>query len=195
MRSATLGSTIFFGLAALAGTVMNGSAASAAAVQFAGNGHYYEVIAGQEDWNQAFSDAQALTNFGQHGYLATITSQAENDFVASLITTAGFSAWLGGSDAAAEGVWKWADGPEAGHLLSYTNWAGGEPNNANGDEDSLMMYAGSGLWNDLLHSYPGFQNGYVVEFNGAQTPLPPAILLFASALGGLGLVGWRRRSA
>jgi hypothetical protein len=29
----------------------------------------------------------------------------------------------------------------------------------------------------------------------AQTPIPAALPLFASALGGLGLFGWRRRQA
>lgn len=101
----------------------------------------------------------ANTNSGQRyfnalqGYLATITSQAEQDNIAQRVTGNG---WIGASDAAVEGEWRWVAGPEAGTLFwqgngtnaagpvnsLYNNWSRGasagqdEPNNGvlrNGD--------------------------------------------------------------
>ncbi len=87
-----------------------------------GNGHYYEVILVPEgiDWQAAYNAANAAG-----GYLATITSQAENDFVYSLasINTAfwtpgrgetSIGPWLGGfqPDGSPEpdGNWQWVTG-------------------------------------------------------------------------------------
>ena len=55
------------------------------------------------------------------------------------------------------GGWRWVTGEPWG----YTNWNGGEPNNAGGIEDFLQWYS-SGVWNDL----PGAATitGYLVEF-------------------------------
>jgi hypothetical protein len=69
------------------------------------------------------------------GYLGTITSAAEQSFLQGAFPLAPLM-WLGGSDADAEGVWKWAVGPEAGQTFFikgvgtvsgwYSNWYGGE---------------------------------------------------------------------
>jgi hypothetical protein len=42
-------------------------------------------------------------------------------------------------------------------------------------------------------SYIGLDNISVSFVGVANTPIPPSLLLFASALGGLGFIGWRRR--
>ncbi len=47
-----------------------------------GNGHFYEVLSGLENWDSARADA-----LSRGGYLATITSAAENTFVTNLLTT------------------------------------------------------------------------------------------------------------
>ena len=57
--------------------------------------------------------------------------------------------WLGGTDAANEGVWETV----TGEPWVYSNWMSGEPNNS-GDEDYLELYSwGGGGWNDLPGSY------------------------------------------
>lgn len=60
--------------------------------------------------------------------------------------------WLGGSDAAKEGDWRWIIDNSK---IEYTKWNSGEPNNS-GNEDCLQVYPNSGLWNDLngTQSYP-----------------------------------------
>lgn len=59
-----------------------------------------------------------MQHLGQTGYLGTIATQEEFDFVAPLGITGFGGVWLGAPDAAAEGVWRWGQGPKAGELLS-----------------------------------------------------------------------------
>ena len=107
-------------------------------------------------------------------YLATVTSQAEQDEINRQIANyTGNALWLGGSDQVVEGEWRWVEGPEGledggqGRLFwvagvnsrgdvgeigtngSYLNWNGGEPNDSGASEDALQMLKSSGLWNDL----------------------------------------------
>lgn len=90
---------------------------------YAPNGHYYEFV---EDngihWEDAKADAEAKTLYGLNGYLATVTSEAENDYIAPKL---GGDGWMGASDAASEGVWKWVTGPETGtHFFNGYTGAG-----------------------------------------------------------------------
>lgn len=112
------------------------------AVEF--NGHWYKVIQDNSisDWNAASQYCNA-----QNGYLATITSAEENDFLYSYITQEGYSsAYFGLSDAASEGNWTWNNGEE----VSYTNWHRNEPNSENSNEDYALFYYkySDGSWND-----------------------------------------------
>lgn len=59
------------------------------------NGHYYEYVSDRVDWSVAKAAAEAKTYYGLKGYLVTITSQAENDFIKSKI---GSDSWIGASD-------------------------------------------------------------------------------------------------
>lgn len=121
------------------------------------NGHYYRFVSSDGiTWNDA---ANAATAIG--AYLATITSASENSFVASHVTQG--TDWIGGTDAAQEGTWIWATGPEAGTIFyvnspqsfpGYSNWSAGEPNNAShvstgglGGENYLQIFS-NGFWND-----------------------------------------------
>jgi hypothetical protein len=85
----------------------------------------------------------------------TITDVAENTFVGDLVGPFGpypnGVAWIGGSDAAVEGQWRWVDGPEAGDLFwngagaggnigAFANcWHPSEPNSAFTGEDALTI--------------------------------------------------------
>ena len=75
-------------------------------------GHYYKYISYPGiNWtaarDSAMSDARMYS--GLRGYLATITTQAENDFIKTKTPGVG---WIGASDAASEGYWRWVTGPE-----------------------------------------------------------------------------------
>jgi hypothetical protein len=126
-------------------------------VEIAGMNEYFYV-------SGFFNRAQAEANAAAAGgYLATVTSAEENQFLFNLMTSSGFATggWLGGSDAANEGTWIWTGGAEAGTVFwnglsdgsapadQYTNWEVGEPNEfwlhltppIALDEDYLHMWA------------------------------------------------------
>ena len=159
------------------------SLSAAGDVYFPGNGHMYEVVdAGSGiSWEDAKSAAEARTKNGAAGYLATVTSQSENDYIAPRLSGSG---WFGASDSVTEGDWKWVTGPEVGTSFwaglgngstvndQFAGWAGGEPNNA-GNEDCAQFYAGNSGWNDLPCG-PGFTLSYYVVEYGADGDLPAA---------------------
>ncbi|WP_226629758.1 FG-GAP-like repeat-containing protein [Alloyangia pacifica] len=141
-----------------------------------GNGHWYEFVEGPLTWAEARAEAESRSHLGLPGYLATITSAAENAFVLSMTPP---NVWAGGSDVTNEGVWSWAGGPEAGQVfwtrafgaIGYSDWGGYEPNNA-GDEDYLLAHAlyPTGTWADAgVPPNPNSSFGYVVEYS---TPEP-----------------------
>jgi VCBS repeat-containing protein len=141
-----------------------------------GNGHFYGVTSAAS-WEQASSMAAAVG-----GYLATVTSSAENAFIFANINPGGEWMWLGGSDAVVEGQWRWTVGPEAGtqfwHDLyfnggpvggNYSNWQpGSEPNGGTG-ENHVHMW-GDGYWNDLGG---GSSLRGIVEIGGRPGDAPP----------------------
>lgn len=139
-------------------------------VFFSGNDHLYEYISVPAGltWTEAQTAAAALERYGSTGYLVTITSAEENSFVADRLEGAG---WMGASDSAVEGTWRWVTGPETGTALTYENWNDGEPNDSGGNEDCGQYLSGSsGEWNDLPCTGHDL-TGYVVEF-GAPGDLP-----------------------
>jgi hypothetical protein len=151
-----------------------------AALPYSVNGHYYEYITSDQiSWSAAQSAAALKTYFGLQGYLVTVTSSGESAFVSSKLN--GAAGWLGASDAALEGAWKWVTGPETGTQFwggagsaaggaavggQYTNWNGtAEPNNSS-DEDYGQFVVTTGMWNDLTGASSTAVNGYVVEYGG-----------------------------
>ena len=156
-----------------------------------GNGHWYEFIDLNVDWNTARALALASNFNSMSGYLATVTSGAENTFSAGVAN--GVVAWLGASDNRNEGDFVWADGPEAGQSLTYSNWNAGEPNNCCGGENYLQTNFGAlGGWND--HGGPGNSgqiNGYIVEYSANGTVSTPGTL--ALVLPALLAAGWAAR--
>lgn len=146
------------------------------------SGHVYYVV---EDlngltWSAAKTAAEGLSVGGVSGYLATITSQEENDFIRTRVTNnLPQNPMIGAEDTVTEGEWNWATGPETGTTFwegdangtvvgsNFTNWHPGEPNNGNGgaEEDCAQMVVGGiedGAWNDIECDF--IQLYYLVEF-------------------------------
>ena len=107
-------------------------------------GHYYQLYPNNtvSSYDQALQYCKA-----RGGYLATLTSKEENDFVFNYMKSQGYSsAYFGLTDASVEGTWKWSNG----ETVSYTNWHKGEPNGENSREDYAQFYwkYSDGSWND-----------------------------------------------
>jgi hypothetical protein len=122
------------------------------------NGHSYYRSTGNAFWTAA---RQACANMG--GYLVTVTSAAENNFLFNLWP----SGWIGLTDEVVEGQWRWV----TGEPYSYSSWNPGEPNNA-GNED-YVQFVGSGRWNDLPNNQA---LPYVIEFDYIVTFTPWALV-------------------
>ncbi len=141
-------------------------------VRWSENSHFYTYIDEVTTWKDAAS--KASTFLDGTGYLATVTTHYENQF---LLRSFGWpllaDCWIGGiqdtdideSDPSryAEG-WSWING----EVWDYTNWdlAVPEPNNVNGGEEYLQFVDTRyepGRWNDENVTGSG-TSGYVIEW-------------------------------
>ena len=145
-------------------------------------GHVYLIVKKAATWQSADTDARRA-----HGHLAIITSAGENSYLFGKLMAAGITTtapdgggaryvWLGGSDIAKEGEWRWSDGV----LIStgYSNWGhGGEPDNYRDMQDCLAMGlqawpVGSGRmgspseWNDISGKN---RLAYIIEFDSDKS--------------------------
>lgn len=99
------------------------------------NGHYYEYVSTGLTWTAAKAAAESKNYYGLQGYLVTISSEAENSYINTLIAA---NSWIGASDnfsqinaavgyskygsaSAGEGKWHWVTGPEKGIQIRTGN--------------------------------------------------------------------------
>jgi hypothetical protein len=114
--------------------------------------------------------ADARTHCQQQllGELVHINDMNENMFVQSHLAA---DSWIGATDSAVEGVWRWAnDGTQVLSMGStYPPWQMGEPNNTNGNENCALSYT-TGFWNDQLCTDT---RGFVCEVQLDLCPMDP----------------------
>lgn len=172
-----------------------------------GNDNWYEVITVSIFSPVSFETARAAalgsTHLGMNGYLATVTSAGEEQFILNNFT---FSYFFGGdayiftgaTDTITEGTYLWTDGPEAGGAVNYTNWIPGHPLGGAGfpgyNYVSLFILGSTRGWVTSLNS----ANNYVIEYGDgipdtAGNPIPePSTVLLSAA--GLAALLWRKRA-
>lgn len=141
-------------VAALSAAVLGMAMASTASadsprLRNSANSHLYQRFDTSRTFNQAKSLCKSLG-----GYMATVTTTAENTFVYNnLCNNSNQWCWLGSSDVLTEGTWVWGTGEK----FSFNKWEGGEPNNCNNTEHYLMYFTPpdgrAGTWNDLGTGY------------------------------------------
>lgn len=115
------------------------------------NLHCYMAFTDTKTWFQA---KRTCENEG--GYLITITSEDEMNFVwkkfGSLYTETWKGPWIGMSDAFEEGDWQWVNGESGvvGQDMTYSNWYVGEPDDCCGGQDCASIAGGHWgyKWND-----------------------------------------------
>ena len=121
------------------------------------NGKEYSLTSTQT-WVSAQAEARR-----RGGNLVTVNDAAEEAWLKGAFGSEAL--WIGINDAAVDGQFRWA----SGEAVTYTNWAPGEPNNWQGDQDyGSMNFSATRQWDD---------NGVNAVFRGivevAQTTQPP----------------------
>ena len=78
--------------------------------------------------------------------LVSIGSEEENEFVYNTAMSLDTGRWwIGINDRAQEDNFVWS----SGEPVTYLNWAGGEPNDSNGEDCTELNRFGDDTWNDI----------------------------------------------
>jgi hypothetical protein len=153
-------------VAAIAGTVLLGSGASAqSAIEWkisdGGNGHWYQIVSREcRTWEQCRDLA-----WQRQGYLATVNSDAERLWLTAI--QSGSWTFLGGYQPAGSpepsGGWRWVTEEP---FVSF--WPQGQPDNYHAPENCLEQ-SPAGLWNDIRSNIGGggfnCQTTYAIEWS------------------------------
>lgn len=113
-------------------------------------GHTYTVYHGCVTWEDAKTFCEE-----NGGYLAVITSSAEQALIESL-NSSSQNLWLGAEDKDGDGTYRWV----TGEAMSYTKWGNAQPDCDRGVEHYLGTYSQN--WNDFPNYYPTIY-GFVME--------------------------------
>ncbi|MBN2464300.1 aryl-sulfate sulfotransferase [candidate division WOR-3 bacterium] len=146
-----------------------------------GSIHYYCAVADSHGvaWDAAADSAEKLG-----GYLVTLTSGSENDFVYGLVDCEHFwqkrpgldvwaGPWLGARQrvgaAEPDSGWEWV----TGEPFAYTNWSSGQPDD-DGDQDALNLGESPcswlPTWNDVS-SLDSCIHSFVIELSAESTTI------------------------
>ena len=130
--------------------------------------NHYEVYSDIVDWQTAKRICEL-----KGGHLIVVDSKGENDYIVSQINgLTNDRYWMGLTDVASEGNWRWL----VPTTSAYANWNTNEPNNDGGLENYGEIIASSGKWNDMAGYYCIHRNiGFICEYE-ASTPQPTSLV-------------------
>ena len=130
--------------------------------------NHYEVYSDIVDWQTAKRICEL-----KGGHLIVVDSKGENDYIVSQINgLTNDRYWMGLTDVASEGNWRWL----VPTTSAYANWNTNEPNNDGGLENYGEIIAGTGKWNDMAGYYCIHRNiGFICEYE-ASTPQPTSLV-------------------
>jgi len=149
------------------------------------NGHTYEVITNPDEGSITWEEARDMAD-DLGGHLVTITSWAENQFVAWLVHSYGTGDlqryWLGGyqdfslsDNCEPASCWAWVTGE-----VWWDNWYMYEPNDGAGGTQHYLHYWASPGWFDDMENRD-VMDSFIIEYS---VPEPGTLALL-----GLGLLG------
>ena len=97
----------------------------------------------KKSWADASKHCNSL-----NGELVSIASEIQNEDLEMIVRSKNLEqAWIGYSDAANEGDWKWSSPNKLGLSKKYENWNKNEPNSVEG-KDCATIVKGTGKWNN-----------------------------------------------
>ncbi len=146
------------------------------------NGHTYALTSAATTWAQGKVIATALG-----GYLTTINTKAENDWLTAIFRIPYGESWIGANDIATSNTWVWDNGTTSGDngltddlcgssgcqgwsnatWPDYTNkWQGANPNHSGAS--CGYIWRTSGAWDDVSC---GSSKYAIIEFDQISTQL------------------------
>jgi len=142
-------------------------------------GNTYELYKPALMFEEAMSIVQSKNHNNVQGYLLTITSENEHNFVSQLLEGSGVDAvWLGAQDQSQEGTWTWISGPEKGvafwkdgNTQTFSRWRELEPNNVNNENCAIISrnaISGETSWNDV--QCESLSYSIVVKYPKSKSP-------------------------
>lgn len=105
-------------------------------------GHCYYIGPNKKTWDDSIVDCQR-----KGSYLVKVEDASENLWLQTVMIANNINILrIGAHDILHEGTWRWISDSTA---VDYTNWGGGQPDNAGGSEDCAELWkAASYRWND-----------------------------------------------